>query len=265
MDHLRIPDAPGFRLAEFDPADTLGMKEDEACDVLERNRVRIAEIQNRLYAEKKQSLLVVLQSMDTGGKDPIIRDVLYTANPQACRVTAFKKADRNEAAHDRFWRFHQAAPVKGEIGVFNRAYYDDIIKERAHNEMSASDAARHYGHINHFEALLADQDIHIIKLFLHISKEEQRHRLQERIDNPERHWELSESDFKERRYWDGYMAAYEEAIRATETDCGHWFIITADRKWYRDAAASTVIADTLERMNPRFPPPKVDLSSIEWF
>lgn len=240
------------------------MDEAEACRILERNRLRIADLQNILYAERSRSVLIILQSMDTGGKDPIIRDVLYSANPQACRVTAFKKPSESEAKRDRFWRFHEAVPSKGEIGVFNRSYYDTVLRDRAHEEIDEEAAVREYAHINHFEEMLTDNDICIVKIFLHITKEEQRRRLEERIADPKRHWELSEADFAERKFWDGYMSAFEEMIRQTNTRFGPWYLIPADQKWFRDAAASIIIAEALQRMDPKFPPPSFDLSKIDW-
>lgn len=261
---FRVPSATQFRLASYDTADTEGLTEPECERILAENQTRIAELQNVLYAEDRRSLLVVLQAMDTGGKDPIIRDVFSAANPQACRVTAFKKAGGREAEQDRFWRFHHAAPGKGEIGVFNRAYYDDTIRSDAHGELDEEALSNLYRHICNFERVLADQDVTILKVFLYISKEEQRVRLQERIDTPSRHWELSESDFTERKFWDGYMRAYESAIRQTHTDYAPWYLVTSDRKWFRDAAASILIREALEEMNPQFPPSSVDLSQIEW-
>jgi PPK2 family polyphosphate:nucleotide phosphotransferase len=263
MERFRVASGDAFRLRECDPADTKGETEAGSCRILDENRERIADLQNVLYAEKRRALLILLQSMDTGGKDPIIRDVLDKANSQACRVTAFKKASETEARHDRFWRFHTHVPMKGEIGVFNRSYYDEIVAQDAHGELNAEALEAHYRQMRNFEEILAANDIKIVKMFLHISKEEQKRRLQERIDDPDRHWELSESDFRERRYWDGYMRAFEEAIRQTNTEWAPWYVIGADAKWCRDAAASIVIAEALERMNPKFPPAKIDLSAVE--
>ena len=265
MQDFRVPSPDGFRLIDYNPADTEGLDEAGAKRLLDQNRKRIAELQNVLYAEKKQSLLVVLQSMDTAGKDPIIRDVLDQVNSQAARVTHFKKAEGEEERHDRYWRFHKALPLKGEIAVFNRSYYDDIIRQDAHGDLQPQDREHHYRQFNLFEELIAACDISIVKIFLHISKDEQRRRLQERIDNPTRHWELSESDFKERKHWDGYMRAYESIIRATHKDCAPWYLIPADNKTYRDAAASSIFCAALERLDPKYPPPKIDLSKIEWY
>ncbi|HYP06599.1 MAG TPA: PPK2 family polyphosphate kinase [Bryobacteraceae bacterium] len=262
-DQYLAPRGDSFVLSKYDPEFTFGKSEAETHALLERNRTRIAELQNILYAESKRSLLIVLQSMDTGGKDPIIRDVLSSANPQACRVTAFKKASASEKKRGQFWRFFQEVPALGEIGAFNRSYYDELIRHHAHDDISAAEREASYRRILLFEQLLVESGTTIVKLFLHISKAEQKRRLQARMDNPERHWELSEADFEERKYWDGYMRAYEEAIRHTNVDYAPWYVITSDKSWYRDAAASVIVAEVLQRMNPQFPPPKVDLSSVE--
>ncbi|HYO84274.1 MAG TPA: PPK2 family polyphosphate kinase [Bryobacteraceae bacterium] len=263
METFRVPTA-GFRLSEQDPANSHSLDPERQQSVLDHNRRRIAELQNVLYAESEQSLLLILQSMDTGGKDPIIRDVLNLTNPQACRAVAFKKAGGVEEKHDMFWRFHRAAPERGEIVVFNRSWYDTMIASRAHGEIDENELAAVCRQICAFESVLADQRISIVKVFLHISKDEQRKRLQERIDDPHRHWELSEADFSERKFWDGYARAYDEVITATNTDQCPWYIIPADDRHYRDAAASVIIAGALEALNPQYPPAKFDVSSIEW-
>jgi PPK2 family polyphosphate:nucleotide phosphotransferase len=250
MDQFRVPNE-GFRLADHDPANTHGLDEHRCEDILAKNRKRIAELQNTLYAEKKRSLLVVLQSMDTAGKDPIIRDVLDLANSQATRVT-------------HFWRFHKKIPAMGEIGVFNRSYYDEIIAADAHDELPDEERRRWYREFLLFEELLASEGIWIVKIFLHIDKDEQRRRLQERIDDPTRQWELSKKDFSEREFWYGYMRAYESVLRNTTRDFAPWFLIPSNKKWFRDAAASIIIADALERIDPKFPPPKIDLNDIDW-
>ncbi|HYZ87094.1 MAG TPA: PPK2 family polyphosphate kinase [Bryobacteraceae bacterium] len=252
-----------FRLDELDPGDKAGFDCEKACDVLNHNRDKIAELQNRLMAEKSQALLVILQAMDTGGKDPTIRDVLDRVNSQACRVTKFKKENDQDKRYDHLRRFHLAVPAKGEMGVFNRAYYDDLIRDHAHDEKSEAELAVPYRQINDFERLLDEERVRVIKIFLHISKEEQKRRLQERIEDPERHWELSESDFRERKFWDGYMRAYEHAIRTTNTEWAPWFAVPSDVRWFRDAAASEIIARALEELDPQYPPPKIDLSKVE--
>jgi PPK2 family polyphosphate:nucleotide phosphotransferase len=262
-DRYLAPKGDTFKLSTYESGSTFEATEDDAHALLERNRGRIAELQNVLYAESKRSLLVILQSMDTGGKDPIIRDVLSAANPQACRVTAFKKASESEKKRGPFWRFHQELPAAGEIGVFNRSYYDDPIRQHAHDEADAKEREASYHRIVLFEELLVETGTTVVKIFLHMSKQEQKKRLQDRMNDPERHWELSSADFEERKYWDGYMSAYEEAIRSTNTDHAPWYVIPADKSWFRDAAASQIIAGILERMAPQFPPPDVDLSTVE--
>ncbi len=261
MHQFRIP--TNFQLDNIDPTSTHGWAESYCEKLLAENSAKIAKLQNVLYAEAERSLLIVLQSMDTGGKDPIIRDVLSAANPQACRVTAFKKPSDSEEKHDRFYRFHKAMPAKGEIGVFNRSYFDGTIVADAHRELDAKGLERDYKRIGLFEQLLVEDEIDVIKIYLHMSKAEQKHRLEERIGNPERHWELSEADFSERKHWDGYMRAYENCIRATDKDYAPWYVIPADRKWFRDAAASVIIVGALEKMNPQFPPASMDLSKVE--
>jgi PPK2 family polyphosphate:nucleotide phosphotransferase len=263
MERYRVEPKEDFRLSRLDPGETFGVDEAEACRILDGNRERIAELQNRLYAESERSLLIVLQSMDTGGKDPIIRDVLNRANSQACKVTAFKRASKEHKKQDRLRRFHLAMPDKGEIAVFNRAYYDDIVGNHAHGEASEERLETVYRQIREFERMLHEEQIEIIKLYLHLSKAEQKRRLEERISDPTRQWELSEADFRERQYWEGYMAAYERAIRDTNTEWAPWYVLPADNRWFRDAAASEVIARALERMDPQFPPPEVDLSKVK--
>ena len=263
MDNFLAPKGDAFVLSKYDPSDTYGFDERTAEETLHRNQQRIAELQNVLYAESERSLLVILQSMDTGGKDPIIRDVLRLVNPQASRVTAFKQASKAEKKRGHFWRFFKEIPGRGEIGVFNRSYYDDVINRHAHDLTDQGELEERYKRIRLFEEFLTGTDTTLIKIFLHISKAEQKRRLQGRMDDPTRHWELSEADFEERKYWDGYMRAYESIIRATNVDYAPWYVITSDKSWFRDAAASIIFSTALERMDPKFPPASVDLSKVE--
>ena len=263
MDTFLAPKGDAFVLGKYDPSDTHGFDERKAEETLHRNQQRIAELQNVLYAESERSLLVILQSMDTGGKDPIIRDVLRLVNPQASRVTAFKQASKAEQKRGHFWRFFNEVPGRGEIGVFNRSYYDDVINRHAHDRADQQELEDGYKRIRLFEQFLTSTDTTLIKIFLHISKAEQKRRLRGRMDDPTRQWELSEADFEERKFWDGYMRAYESIIRATNVDYAPWYVITSDKSWFRDAAASIIVATALERMDPKFPPPSVDLSKVE--
>jgi PPK2 family polyphosphate:nucleotide phosphotransferase len=262
---MELTSAPDkFSLASYDPADTSGLDESACTRILDDNQPLIAQVQDRLFAEKKQALLIVLMAMDTGGKDPIVKDVLASVNPQACRITAFKKESSSEKRRDRLWRFHHEVPGEGELGVFNRSYYDEIVAGEAHGDLDAATLRSRYEQIRCFERILVEDRITILKLFLHISKDEQRHRLQERIDNPNRNWELSESDFTERQYWEGYMAAFQRAIHETHTKQTPWHVIPSDRKWFRDARASQLILETLQQMDPQYPPAEVDLDNIDW-
>jgi polyphosphate kinase 2 (PPK2 family) len=178
-------------------------------------------------------------------------------------VTAFKQPSKAEKKRGDFWRFFKEVPARGEIGVFNRSYYDDVINRHAHESIEQEELQESYERIRLFERFLTGTDTTLIKIFIHISKAEQKRRLQGRMDDPTRHWELSEADFEERKFWDGYMRAYESIIRATNTDYAPWYVIPADKSWFRDAAASIIMATALERMNPQFPPASVDLSKVE--
>ncbi|MEX0790436.1 MAG: polyphosphate kinase 2 family protein [Actinomycetota bacterium] len=214
----------------------------------------ISGYQERLWAEHKQSLLVVLQAMDTGGKDGTIRAVFLGVNPQGVHITSFKAPTAHELDHDFLWRIHQAAPAKGEIGVFNRSHYEDVLVVRVKNLVPEDVWRPRYELINDFEKQLSHGSTTIIKFFLHMSKAEQAQRLQARLDDPSKHWKFNAGDLAERERWDDYQAAYQEAIERTSTDIAPWYVIPSDRKWYRNWAVGRVIAETLERMNPQVPP-----------
>jgi PPK2 family polyphosphate:nucleotide phosphotransferase len=258
--------APGasLALADRDPAATDGAPGDkkqtkQALDGLAR---RLGELQDRLYAESARSLLVVLQAMDAGGKDGTVKHVFAGVNPQGVRVTSFKVPTAEELAHDFLWRIHANAPGHGEIAIFNRSHYEDVLISRVHELVDESTWRRRYRHINHFEALLEDAGTRVVKLFLHISREEQAQRLQARLDDPAKRWKFNRGDLVERERWDDYMAAYEEAIARTSTEQAPWYVIPADRKWFRNWAVSRVVIEALEAMDPRYPAPAEDLDGI---
>jgi PPK2 family polyphosphate:nucleotide phosphotransferase len=255
------PDA-SVRLGGIDPEDTGGQTEAEASQEFERCAVRIAELQDVLYAQSERAVLIILQSMDTGGKDPAIREVMYRVNPQGCQVRAFKKASKEEAEHDFLWRFHRWTPGRGMIGVFNRSYYEDVLGTRVHREISNQDCTRRYEDINTFERMLAREGTRILKFFFHISKDEQKRRLRKRMENPDKQWELSEKDFSERKLWDEYMRAYEDAISATSTEWAPWHVLPADRDWFRNWAVAHIIVEALESLDLKYPPPEVDLNRV---
>jgi PPK2 family polyphosphate:nucleotide phosphotransferase len=223
---------------------------------------RLAELQHLLYAEGRRSLLVCLQAMDAGGKDGTIRHVLGAMNPQGCRVYGFKVPTPEEAAHDFLWRVHRAAPGRGEVAIFNRSHYEDVLVTRVHKLVPPAVWKARYGHINHFERLLTDHGTKVLKFFLHISPEEQLERFRRRLDDPARRWKISEADYRERPYWDAYQAAFEEVFQECSPEHAPWYVIPADHKWFRNLAVSRILVETLEAMDLALPAVTVDLEAI---
>jgi PPK2 family polyphosphate:nucleotide phosphotransferase len=253
------------KLEDFDPDETLGWKKDRKMRAsLEKAIDRIDKLQYLLYAEHQRALLIVLQGRDAAGKDGTIRHVMTGCNPQGCHVTSFKKPSLEEASHDYLWRIHRAAPEYGDIGLFNRSVYEDVLVVRVHNMTPKEIWSRRYDQINEFEALLHENRIKIIKFFLHISKREQKKRFQQRIDDPARRWKISQADFDERKFWDDYTLAYEDALTRCNTAHAPWFIIPSNKKWFRNLAVSHIIAETMEDMDMKFPPPSVDVQKLKW-
>jgi PPK2 family polyphosphate:nucleotide phosphotransferase len=251
------------RLADWSPRATPGCKDkDEAAEGLAENLSRIDELQYRLYAEARQSLLIVLQGMDTSGKDGLIRKVLTIFNPQGCKVWPFKVPTLEEGAHDFLWRIHRAAPAAGDVAVFNRSHYEDVLVVRVHELVPRSVWSLRYHVINEFERHLHERGTRVLKFFLHISREEQRERLVARLDHPLKRWKFSEADLVERGRWRSYQRAYEDALAKCSTAHAPWHVIPADRKWYRDFAVSQIVADTLEQMNPRIPKARLALQKL---
>jgi PPK2 family polyphosphate:nucleotide phosphotransferase len=220
-------------------------------------QLQLANLQDRLWAESRRSLLVVLQAMDAGGKDGTIKHVFRGVNPQGCRVQSFKEPTHLELAHDFLWRVHRAAPRAGEIGIFNRSHYEDVLITRVHGIVPEKVWRQRYELINSFEELLAHGGTTVIKLFLHISKGEQRKRFDSRLHEPRKRWKFQPSDLTERERWDAYQEAYADALTATSTSSAPWYVIPADRKWYRNWAVSRVLIDALERIDPHYPEPVV--------
>lgn len=224
---------------------------------------KIRALQYQLYAESKQSLLIVLQGLDAAGKDGTIKHVLGMMNPQGCTVTSFKEPTALELRHDFLWRIHPHTPARGEVAVFNRSHYEDVLIARVHKLCPKSQINRRYEQINQFETLLATQNnTRIIKFFLHISPEEQLVRFAARLDDPAKNWKISESDYTERQYWADYQEAYKRAIEKTSTPVAPWYIIPADNKWYRNYAVASIVLATLEDMAPQLPKPVTDLNKI---
>lgn len=235
---------------------------EEAENRFKNLRKEIIELQRRLYAEGQQKLLVILQAMDAGGKDSTIRKVFKGVNPQGVAVHSFKVPSKEELAHDFLWRVHEHVPAKGMIGVFNRSHYEDVLVVRVHDIVPESVWRPRYAHINNFEKLLAETGTRILKFYLHISKNEQKERFQDRLDVPEKNWKFSIDDLKKRGYWDDYMAAYQEMLVQTTTDYAPWYVIPANQKWYRNFAIANVIASTLKELNPQYPSTEVDVSTV---
>ncbi len=234
-----------------------------ALPEIEKHRQKLGELQYRLYAEGKRSLLVCLQAMDAGGKDGTVNHVLSAMNPQGCSVHGFKQPSAEEAAHDFLWRIHQACPRRGEVAVFNRSHYEDVLVVRVHNLVPKAVWQKRYDDINSFERLLADNGTRVLKFYLHISKDEQLRRFKQRIDDPARHWKISDGDYAERPFWDDYRKAFEAALGRCSTPHAPWFVIPANHKWFRNLAVSRIMVEALKSMNPQFPEPTVDIKEIE--
>ncbi len=229
---------------------------------MDRYRRRLGELQELLYAERRHSLLICLQAMDTGGKDGTIRHFLSAMSPQGCRVTAFRQPTPEELAHDFLWRAHRAAPETGQVAIFNRSHNEDVLVVRVHGLVPKHVWSLRYDRINAFEQGLRMHETRILKFYLHISKEEQLRRFKDRRDDPSKRWKISEADYSERGYWSEYRAAYEEALSRCSTEAAPWFVIPADHKWFRDLAVARIVVEYLEGLKMSYPKPTVDLNRI---
>lgn len=262
---LMVKPGHKVKLSKWDPEETLGWdKGHKMKDSLDKAIERLDKLQYLLYAEHKHALLIVLQGRDAAGKDGTIRHVMTGVNPQGCHVASFKKPSAEEMSHDYLWRIHKAMPEYGDIGIFNRSVYEDVLVVRVHNIVPKDVWSARYDQINEFEEILHQNNVKIIKFFLHISKDEQKARFQERIDDPDRRWKISEADFAERNFWDDYTEAYEDALAKCSTKHAPWFIIPSNKKWFRNLAVSHIITETLESMDMKFPPPTVDVKKLKW-
>jgi len=252
-DRLRVR-PKGFRLADHDPEDTMGMDKESSEKQRAKDLERLDALQERLYAEGTRSLLVVLQAMDAAGKDGTIEHVMSGLNPQGVRVTSFKQPTRTELAHDWLWRCQLALPARGEIGIFNRSHYEDVLVVRVHDLVPKNVWSRRYDQIVEFEEHLTENGTTIVKFFLYIDKDEQRERFQARYDDPTKHWKFALGDLEERKRWDDYIAAYEDALSKTSTDAAPWYVIPANHKWFRDLAVASILEATLDDLDPQYPP-----------
>lgn len=266
MSRMKQPVKMGSKinLKDFDPDNHSGFSGDkqEAAEQVAKLNQELEGLQELLYAQRKHKILIVLQGMDTSGKDGVIRHVMDGVNPQGVKVASFKVPTPEELDHDYLWRVHRVTPGRGEIVIFNRSHYEDVLVVRVHNLVPEEVWSRRYAQINEFERLLAEEGTLIYKFFLHISKDEQKQRLQARLDDPSKHWKFSLGDLKERAIWQDYMQAYEAVLSQTSTDWAPWYIIPANRKWYRDLMISEVLVDALKKLKMSYPAPAEDLSTV---
>ena len=269
VDPFRITKAKGFRLKDFDPGDTRGLKLDkgEAAELLQRGTEWLAEEQNMLYAQDSWSLLLVFQAMDAAGKDSTIKHVMSGVNPQGCQVFSFKQPSREDLDHDFMWRYVKCLPERGRIGIFNRSYYEEVLVVRVHPEVLRRQRLpapyvgkkiwdQRLADIAHFEDYLTRQGTILLKFFLHVSREEQKKRFMERLDKPRKHWKFSSADIRERGFWGDYMHAFEETIRATATPRAPWFVVPADNKWFTRLIVAAAIVEAVEKLDLTYP--KID-------
>ena len=266
MDHqqrFRVKPDARLRLKDVDPA-FKGVHGDREAAEQEsaRYQLKLRDLQALLYAERKHSLLICLQGMDTAGKDGTISHVLGAMNPQGCRAAAFKEPTAEEQAHDFLWRAHREVPTKGEVVIFNRSHYESVLIERVHGLVPKKIWSKRYEHINAFEQGLAENGTLVLKFFLHLSKKKQLKRFKDRLDDPSKRWKISEADYKEREYWDDYQEAYEEAMSRCSTESAPWFIIPSDHKWFRDLAVARIVVEQLEALKMNYPKPTVDIEKI---
>jgi PPK2 family polyphosphate:nucleotide phosphotransferase len=264
-ERLRAPTSPGarFSLSAIDPGATAGMSKAKAARDVAKEAARLSELQERLYAEGKRSVLLVLQGTDTSGKDGTVAHVIRAMNPQGCRITSFKQPNAEERRHGFLWRIRRALPPPRYVGVFNRSHYEDVGIVRVHHLVPDRVWRARYAQINTFERQLARRGTTIVKVFLHISFEEQQRRLLARLDDPTKRWKFDPKDVAERDYWRSYTTAYSDAIKRCSTAVAPWYVVPADSKWYRNWAVARLLIETLEEMNPQYPDPKLPTKKLK--
>lgn len=262
LEQLKVEPGRRVSLRERDPAATLGWEKEAAKDALAPLLTELAELQTRLFAEEQRAVLVVLQAMDAAGKDGTLRSVFTGLNPAGVRVTGFGVPAGREAEQDYLWRVHAACPRRGEIGVFNRSHYEDVLVVRVKDFVPEARWKRRYRHIREFERMLHDEGTRVVKFYLHISPEEQAARMQDRIDDPTEQWKFRAGDLDDRKLWADYRRAYEDAFEETSTDDAPWYVIPADHKWVRNRAIATILRDLLVDMDPKFPPPEPGIAGL---
>ena len=259
---VAVPPGASFALAAVDTREDGGLARAWAEEQLRKERARISDLQEKLYAERRRSLLIVLQAIDTGGKDGTVRAVLKGVNPQGCAIASFKVPSAEELDHDFLWRYHRRTPGKGMIGVFNRSHYEDVLVVRVKGLVPDEVWRSRYGLINDFERLLTESGTTVLKFFLHISKDEQKERLEARIADPAKHWKFDPADLVERKSWDSYQEAFGDALGRCSTPHAPWLVVPADRKWFRNYVVAKTVADTLAAMDPRYPEGPKDIAAL---
>jgi PPK2 family polyphosphate:nucleotide phosphotransferase len=263
IDRFRVRPGSRPKLAEIDPAFTGHYEsEEDVADEIRGFHRQLWALQELLYVERKRSLLICLQAMDTGGKDGIINHVLGAMNPQGCRVAHFRQPSAEEAAHDFLWRAHRESPARGEVVIFNRSHYEDVLVARVHDLVPRKVWSKRYERINEFEKTLLDSGTQILKFYLHISKDEQLARFKARLDDPTKQWKISDADYAERAYWSDYTLAYEKMLSRCSTRRAPWFVIPANHKWFRDLAVGRIVVEHLHSLGLQYPKPTVDIARI---
>jgi PPK2 family polyphosphate:nucleotide phosphotransferase len=262
IDGLRVHPGDKMSLSRRPTRHTFGLTKEEALDELGVTKARLDVLQQRLFAEGKRSVLLVLQAMDAAGKDGTIRAVFAGLNPAGVPVTSFKVPGGREAQHDYLWRVHQVCPEHGEIGVFNRSHYEDVLAVRVHHLAPDPVWKRRYEHIRNFEQMLVDEGTSVVKCFLHVSKEQQARRLQDRLDNPEKRWKFRRGDLDDRALWQKYQRAYQDTLRETSTKAAPWFVVPADSNSRRNLSVAKILLQLLERLDPKVPPAEAGLEGV---
>lgn len=261
--HLATP-GKKIRLSKIDPDDTGDYKDkDHAQPDIDDNLQKLDKLQELLYADARRAVLVVIQAMDAGGKDGAIEHVFSGVNPQGCNVTSFKVPSHVELAHDFLWRYHLAVPPKGMIGIFNRSHYESVLVERVKDIVPKKVWSKRYAHLRAFEEMLYDENVTVVKFYLHISRDEQKDRLQARLEDPKKNWKFNPGDLAERKRWDDYMEAFEDAINETSTKYAPWYVIPANKKWYRNYAIGDILVRTLKGLPLQYPEPAEGLDKIK--
>lgn len=260
LDRLRVD--RDLRFDDHDPEETFGWDKESAKTELPVLVEQLSVLQARLFAEGRRSVLLVLQAMDAAGKDGVLREVLTGINPAGVDVTPFGVPSEDELAHDFLWRIHRHTPARGHIGVFNRSHYEDVLVVRVKELAPKAVWRKRYTHIKNFESLLTDEGTAVVKVFLHVSREKQRERFQDRIDSPDERWKFRRGDLDDRAHWDDFMSAYHDALSKTSTTAAPWYVVPADRKWVRNICVANILLDVLERLDPRYPEPEEGIEGL---